>query len=85
VAAVVYYRIARSGWSRSLTETGGPGNDRLVYRAPEALVAIGVGGPLAAGVIVAVLTGEWRWAETGFAVWALASAWLAASAYLRGD
>lgn len=74
-AAVAYYRISRSAWSRSWTETGSvPGDpsndplDRLVFRAPESLVAIGVGAPLAAGVVVAVLTGEWRWAETGFAV-----------------
>jgi hypothetical protein len=78
MAAVGYYRASRPAWSKSWTETGSipgaPSNDPLdgvVFRAPESLVAIGVGAPLAAGVVVAVLTGEWRWAETGFAVGAV--------------
>lgn len=78
VAAVGYYRVSRSAWSQSWTETesvpGDPSDDpldRLAFRAPESLVATGTGAPLAVGVVVALLTGEWRWAETGFAVGAV--------------
>lgn len=77
-AAVAYYRISRSAWSRTWIETGsGPGDpgdaplDRLVFRAPEAFVATGVAVPCLCGVLSAVLTGEWRWAETGFVVGAV--------------
>jgi hypothetical protein len=76
--AVAYYRISRSAWSDSWIAAGSaPGEpfdgplDRLVFRAPESLVAMGVGAPVAAGAVVAVLTGEWRWAETGFVVGAV--------------
>jgi hypothetical protein len=72
-AAAFAYRFGRSAWGpgarteEAFTERRQDVVARLAFRAPELIIAGGIGGPSVAGTVAGAFTGEWRWAATGFA------------------
>lgn len=42
--------------------------ERVLFRLPESVAALGVGGPALVGVLTAAVENDWRWAATGFVV-----------------
>lgn len=71
-SAVLYYVAGQSlSTPQERTDEAFAARDRverLLFRLPELVVAVGVAVPALAGLVTAVASGNWRWAATGFVI-----------------